>query len=197
MASSPLIISSPVTRESYGRILKSTALVGGSSIITIGFGVIRTKAVASILGPAGFGLMGLYTSVADVVQTFAGMGLQSSGVRQIAQAAASGNTGTVERTAAVLRRTSVLFGLIGGLILVVFARPIAKLTFGSNQHAVGIATLSLVVLFREISAGQGALLQGMRRISDLATMSVIGAIAGTALGIPLIYWFREEGVVVS
>ena len=42
--------------------------------------------MALLLGPAGFGLMGLYTSILALTQAIAGMGINQSGVRQIAEA---------------------------------------------------------------------------------------------------------------
>ena len=76
--------------HTYGQILKSSALIGGSSVLNIGIGIVRTKAMAVLLGPAGFGLMGLYGSIADLAVSIAGMGVNSSGVRQIAEAAGFG-----------------------------------------------------------------------------------------------------------
>jgi len=61
----------------------------------------------------------------------------------------------------------------------------------------GVALLSLAVFFRLVSAGQGALIQGMRRISDLARMGVWGALFGTIISILLVYFLRENGVVPS
>src|SRR6478672_6250576 len=71
--------------HSYGQILKSSALIGGSSAMNIVLGILRTKAMAVLLGPAGMGLMGLYGSIADLARTIAGMGINTSGVRQIAE----------------------------------------------------------------------------------------------------------------
>ena len=45
-------------KHTYGQILKSSALIGGSSVLTIAIGIVRTKATAVLLGPAGFGLLG-------------------------------------------------------------------------------------------------------------------------------------------
>jgi hypothetical protein len=53
----------------------------------------------------------------------------------------------------------------------------------------------LAVFFRSVTAGQQALIQGMRRISDLAKMKVLFALFGTMIGIPLVYFLREDGVV--
>src|SRR5258708_34509304 len=100
-------------KHSYGQILKSSALVGGSSAVNIAIGIVRTKAMAILLGPAGFGLFGLYGSIADLTQSIAGLGINSSGVRQIAEASATGDTTQMARTAAVLRRISLVLGILG------------------------------------------------------------------------------------
>lgn len=196
-ASAQQVETGSVVKQTYGQILKSSAMIGGSSVLNIALGIVRTKAMAILLGPAGFGLAGLYTSVATLTQSVAGMGINSSGVRQIAEATGSGNKERVAKTTAVLRRTSVVLGLLGALLLVLFSRQISVLTFGTAQRSAAVCVLSLVVFFQLISAGQGALIQGMRRIADLAKMNVIGAASGTLVSIPLVYFFREKGIVVS
>ncbi|MGH7486255.1 MAG: oligosaccharide flippase family protein, partial [bacterium] len=184
-------------KPSYGQILKSSVLIGGSSVANIGIGIVRTKAIAVLLGPAGFGLMGLYGSIADLAVSIAGMGVNSSGVRQIAEAAGSGDAKRIARTVTILRRTAIFLGILGAGLLVAFCRQVSALTFGTEQHAGAVALLSLAVLFRLVAAGQGALVQGMRRIADLAKMGVLGALFGTMISIPVVYFFREEGVVPS
>lgn len=184
-------------KESYGQILKSSALIGGSSAINIAIGIIRTKAMAVLLGPAGFGLMGVYGSIIDLAQSIAGMGINSSGVRQIAAAAGSGDTNRIARTVVVLRRTSMVLGVVGAALLAALSWSISDLTFGSNERATAVALLSLAVLFRLISAGQGALLQGMRHISDLAKMNMLGAAFGAIASIVFVYLWHEDGVVLA
>lgn len=186
-----------VEKDSYGQILKSSALIGGSSVINIAMGIVRTKAMAMFLGPSGFGLMGLFGSIVDLTASIVGMGINSSGVRQIAESVGTGDKERIARTAAVLRRTSVVLGIIGAVFLVLFSAQIATFTFGTDQQAAAVALLSLAVLFRLVSAGQGALIQGMRRISDLAKMGVLGALFGMVTSIALVYFLREDGVVPS
>src|ERR1700759_5457105 len=94
--------------QTYGQILKSTAIVGGSTVLNVGIGIVRTKIMVLLLGPAGFGLAGLYTSIITLTQSIAGMGVNSSGVRQIAEAAGSNDQDRVARTAIVLRRSSLI-----------------------------------------------------------------------------------------
>lgn len=182
---------------SYGQILKSSAWIGGASVITIGIGIVRTKAIAVILGPSGFGLMGLYGSIIDLALAAASMGIGNAGVRQIAESAASGDDTRIARTVLVLRSTAVVLGLLGVALLVALSHPLSALTFGSDDHAGAIALLGLAVYFRLLTAGQGALLQGLRRIRDLAVLGVVGASLGTMISIVLVYFFREQGVAPS
>jgi PST family polysaccharide transporter len=170
-------------------------VIGGSSVLNIGIGIVRTKVMAVLLGPAGVGLLGIYGSIVDLTLSIAGMGINSSGVRQIAEAVGSKDMGRIARTVTVLRRTSILVGLAGTAFLVVLSRQVSTVTFGSDQHAMAVALLSLAVFFRLVSDAQGALIQGMRRISDLARMAVFGALFGTIISILVVYFLREEGVV--
>lgn len=188
-----------VTAEkgTYGQILKSSALVGGSSVINIAIGIVRTKAMALLLGPAGYGLFGLYGSIANLTQSIAGMGVNSSGVRQIAAAVGSGNSEQVALTTVVLRRTSIVLGALGGLLLVVTSRQVSTVTFGNKQQAAAVCLLSVAVFFQLVSWGQNALIQGMRRIADLAKIQVLGALFGMVCSVILVYFWRDKGVVPS
>lgn len=184
-------------KHTYGQILRSSAWIGASSVLDIGFRIVRTKAMALLLGPAGVGLLGLYTSIAELAQSVAGMGVNSSGVRQIAQAVGSGDEQRIARTITVVRRTSVVLGALGAAFLVLYSRQVATLTFGGAEHGVSVALLSIAVFLRLVAAAQGAVLQGMRRIADLARMAAWGAFSGTVISIPLVYLYGEAGIVPS
>jgi len=56
-------------KYTYDQILKSSALVGGGQAVGILIRIVRTKAMALLLGPAGFGLFGLYGSIATLTQS--------------------------------------------------------------------------------------------------------------------------------
>lgn len=183
--------------NTYRQILKASALIGGSSMITVLIGIVRTKAMSILLGPAGFGLMGLYTSIIELTQSIAGMGVNNSGVRQIAEAVASGKQRTIAKTTRVLSQTSVVLGMLGTGFLFSFSTPLSEFTFENERYSHGIAILALAVFFNLIAAGQNALLQGMRRISELAKIAVIGSLGGTLLAIPSVYFLGEKGVALS
>lgn len=193
---STLIQPAPAKEKgSYGEILKSSAVIGGAQAINLGIGIARTKAMAMLLGPAGFGLAGLYNSIVDLTHSVAGLGVNSSGVRQIAEAVGSNDEDRIHLTIAVLRRTSLVLGVCGSLLLALFSRQVSQLTFGTKSHWFAICILSLAVFCKLVSGGQTALIQGMRRIADLAKIDILGAAFGAAIGIVLVYFFREKGIV--
>jgi PST family polysaccharide transporter len=185
------------TPHSYVEILKSSALIGASSALNVIIGIVRTKLMAVLLGPAGFGMLAIYSSIADVARTVAEMGINSSGVRQIAEAAGSGDEARIGRVITILRRTSVVLGVSGAAFLLLFSDVLSRLSFGSAARSSMIALLSLAVLFRLLSDAQAALIQGLRRIGDLAKISVLGALVGTLVAIPVVYIYGEDGVVPS
>lgn len=183
------------TRSSYGQIFRSTAWIGGASAIQILLGMVRTKCLALWLGPTGVGLIGIYNSIIELASTAAGMGVGSSGVRQIAEAAGSGDEQRIATTIKTLRRTALALGALGAVTVIALCRPISQLTFGDTRHAWAVAVLALTVFFTAVAGGQSALIQGMRRIADLARMRVWGALLGTVVGLTLIWFWREEGIV--
>jgi PST family polysaccharide transporter len=183
--------------SSYRQILKSSAWIGGSSALTLAFGLVRTKAFAILLGPAGIGLLGLYTSIFDLTRGIAGMGINSSGVRQIAQAVASNEPQRLAVTVTVLRRVSIVLALAGAALLVLLSHRLSVLTFGTAAYAGAVSLVALALLFQVVADGRAALIQGMRRIGDLARMAVLGAAFGTVVSIPTVYVLGEEGVVFT
>lgn len=170
-------------------------MIGGASVINVALGIVRTKVLAVLIGASGMGLFGAFSSITTLVSGVAGMGINISGVRQIAEAVGSNDQQRIARTTRVLRRTSFVLGLFGMLTLLFLCWPVSRLTFGNTAYAGSIALLSLTILFSEVAAGQMALVQGFRRIRDLAASSIWGALLGTIFSIPIIFVFREKGIV--
>ncbi|OGR30649.1 MAG: hypothetical protein A2X83_00785 [Desulfuromonadales bacterium GWD2_54_10] len=183
--------------KSYKQILKSTFIMGGSSIIVTLLGIVRTKIIALILGPTGVGLTGIYMSITSLVSTISGMGIRESGVQQIAGALGTDDQIRMSRTVRTLRRTALISGSVGLFLLLFMSGSISRLTFGNSEHTYDIALLSIAIFLGAVSGGQTALIQGMRRVSDLAKLSMLGALAGTAFSIPLIYYLGERGIVYT
>jgi enterobacterial common antigen flippase len=181
--------------QSYNQILKSSSIVGGAQVVNILVGMIRTKFVSVLLGPAGVGLQGMYSTIISLISTLTSLGINGSGVRDVAQAYGNGDPEHVAKTILTLRRMVWLTGLAGTLILIILAIPIDMYTFKSTEHSLSLMLLSVTLLFGSIAGGHSALIQGVRRIGDLARMTVIGSMAGSIIGISFYYMYGINGIV--
>ena len=183
------------SKQSYSRIMKSSSLIGGAQGINILIGMVRIKFVAVLIGPLGVGLMGTYQALIGFIGTFAGLGLQGSAVRDVAEAVGSQDDERVGRTILTLRRMCWLSGLSGTALVAVFSGSLSQLTFGSLEHQWDIALVGCTILLTNIKGGQMALIQGMRRIADIAKLNVIGVAVGSVISVGLYFWLGVGGVV--
>ena len=182
-------------KHSYGQILKSSSIVGGAQGINYLIGMVRVKLVAVLLGPAGVGLVGLYMAATDMVGTFARLGVNESGVREVAEAHASNQPERIARAIKTLRRLSWATGFFGWILTAALSYPLSVWAFGSGEYVWAIALLGCSLLLTFVSGGQSALLQGMRRIGDLARVNVLSAIVSTIFAVSLYWWLGQKGIV--
>ena len=150
------------------------------------------KVLAVLLGPAGVGLVGLYQSIMSAASTLAGCGMETSGVRQIASAKAD------QAMLSLIRRTLLLGNLLlggAGMGLLWLARePVSVLVFSDSTHANQVGWLGAGVLLTLMAASRMAILQGLRRIGDVARVQVLGALAGSLMGVASIWWLGQSGL---
>jgi antigen flippase len=188
-------VDSASNKRSYGQILKSSSILGGTQVLVYLISLLKNKAAAVFLGPNGVGLVGLYIAATSMVAVLAGLGLNASGVREVAGAAASNDPARVARVVLILRRLCWLSGAIGWLLTIALAWPLSVWTFGSPEKAIDIALLGSTVMLGAIAGGQVALLRGMRRIADLAKVNLLCVVAGTIIAIALYAWVGARGIV--
>jgi PST family polysaccharide transporter len=179
---------------SHAEALKSTSIIGGSTVIVMLIRMLRTKVLAILLGPTGIGLEAIFDSVITLSKTAVDLGISSAGVRQIASAVGSGNQSVIATTVFTLRRLCLALGIVGAASLFLMRESVGRIAFGNSEHGSDIGLLSIILLFGAVMGGQGALLQGMRRIGDLAKMNMFGALAGALLSIPIVFIWGRSGI---
>jgi len=182
-------------QSSYRQILKATSIFGGVQAFKILIAIINSKAIALLLGPAGMGIIGLFNSTIGLIGGLTNFGLGTSAVKDVAAANATGNDSRIATIVKVLRRWVWITGLLGALVTLVLSPWLSQLTFGNRNYTVAFIWLSITLLFQQISSGQLALLQGMRKLKHLAKASIIGSFLGLIISVPIYYFFRINGIV--
>lgn len=178
--------------SSHRQILRATAIVGGASAINIAVGLIRNKAAALILGPAGVGVIGLLLSLVATASGIAGLGVSNAAVRQIAS---DDDAVAQAQTRRALWQMTLALTLAGALATWLLRRPLASLVLGDEHKSWQVGWLAIAVGLTIWSAGLVAVLNGLRRLRNLAGAQVLGALVGTILGIAAVVIWHENGIV--
>jgi antigen flippase len=182
-------------QTSYAQIIKSSSIIGGAAVIGLLLGMVRIKFTALLIGAVGTGLAANFSALQGFIGTLAGLGIQSSAVREVASAYAEGDQKKIAETILTLRRVCLLSGLLGMITMMLLSPLLSRIIFGTNQYQLDIAALGVVILLSNITGGQMALMQGTRRIADIARMQIISALIGTVVGISFYFWLGLSGIV--
>lgn len=182
-------------RNTYGGIFKAIALFGGVKLINILISILRSKAIAILIGPTGMGISNLLKSTTDTVNRFTGCGLHTSAVRDVAKAYHEQDQNKINVTITTVRGLVWATGVLGAFLVLVFAGPLSQFAFGNKEYTAAFRILSIMLVFMQINIGQIALMQGTFHYKDMARANLIGHVLSLVLTLPLYYFFREKGIV--
>ena len=183
------------TKTSYHQILKTTSLFGGVQFLTIFIAVIRTKLIAVFVGPAGMGIIALLNSAIGIISGFSGLGIETSAVKHISAEYKNEDLNTVAVTVSVVKKVALVTGIIGSLVTLLFSNWLSLITFGNTDQMLSFMLLSIVLLFRQLTVAELAILQGLRKMRFLAKANLYGNICGLLLSVPLYYCYGIDAIV--
>lgn len=189
----PAIDEDPLA--SQAQILRSTSIIGSATLVSMLMGLVRGKVAALLLGPAGLGMIGILTNLMAASANIAALGIGTSGVRHIAEAAGAG-----DRQAIANARSAMLIGMgalaVVGAGVVWAARDLlARLVLGDASLTGAVGWLAIGVGLLVASGSQGAILNGLRRTSDIALVAIVSAVLATIVGTALLLAYGERAII--
>lgn len=177
--------------SSYKTILRASSIIGGASVINIAAGLVKMKVVAVMLGPAGVGLLGLYQNLVQTAGLVSGLGVARSGTRQIAAAGPA----AVDRVRRALFWGALVQALLGAIGFWLASSWIAARLIADPARTSEVAWLSLGVGLTVAGGAQGALLNGLRRVGDIARVQAGSGVLSAALGVILLWIWEANGLI--
>ena len=126
----------------------------------------------------------------------ASLGTGTVGTRQIAEAA-----GREDEYAVAAARRALFWGALtlaaaGSLVFWLLRDILASHVLSNPALSAEVGWLALGVGLTVASGSQGALLNGLRRIGDLARVSVYSAVIATVLGVSALLLWHEKGLLI-
>ncbi|MDZ7724276.1 MAG: oligosaccharide flippase family protein [candidate division KSB1 bacterium] len=176
----------------YRNIFKTTGVIGLVQVFKIISGLLRNKMLALFTGTLGFGTWGLYQSYIEMMSQISLLGLDQSGVRQIAKNSKSPDK--VYKSIFIVRWCILIVSICAAIISILFSKKISLVILNSEKYYWGIIIVSFVILLNGISKGQISILTGLRDIKGLAWSQIIGSIIGSAIAIFVIFILGTSGI---
>lgn len=185
----------PKQNDDYTRVLKSTSLFGAVQIFNILISIVRSKAIALLIGPIGMGVIGLLTSTIKFIGELTRLGLDTTAVREIALSDYKNDSTETALILATINKVVWVTGVLGCVVTILFSPLLSYLAFDNYEYTLAFIWISLSLLFNQLSAGKLAILQGFRQLKLLAKANLYGNFIGLLISLPLYYYFRLDAIV--
>jgi len=178
-------------------IIRATAILSSSSVISILLSLATAKILALYLQPEGYGYYGLLQSFIAVAALIAGMGIPTAIVRMGAGAVERGDATAV----ANLRRAAWLLfvglGTIALLVVGLFRRPLSVFVLGTPDEGRTILLMSLALLSTVAANVQVGTLNAYHRVNALAKYAVANTVLSSTMSIGAVLLWRLRGVPIG
>ncbi|WP_208891148.1 oligosaccharide flippase family protein [Polaribacter sejongensis] len=176
-------------------MVKATSILGGVQFFQIIIQIVRSKFIAIFLGTTGMGIASLLNSTLDLIGAFTNLGLNTSAIKNVSVANASGDVNKVGTIVTVLRKLIWFTGILGTIITLIFSSWLSEFTFGNSEFSFAFMWISITLLFKQLTTGQLVILQGLHKINYLAKANLVGSLIGLIVTVPLYYFFQIDAIV--
>ncbi|MDT0556721.1 oligosaccharide flippase family protein [Patiriisocius hiemis] len=182
-------------KNAFKGVIVATSIFGGVQFVKIIISLLRSKAIAFLIGPAGIGISGLFVTALNLITELTSIGLNKSVVQEIAIAKEKKDQEKVSKTIGVLKKLVWLSIFVGCLLMIIFSPLLSEISFDSSEFTYSFIFLSIALLFNQLTRSNLAILQGLRNLKGLSKATVYGNLLGLFITLPLYYFFRIEAIV--
>ena len=183
--------------KTYDHVLKYTGLFGGVQGLTMLMAVARNKLVALLIGPAGLGFINMYNSVAGLIHQSTNLGLGFSAVKHISELSETGDSKVVSDYVKTVRTWCFITAMLGMVLCCLLSRQISYWSFNSYEYTLKFCLLSPVIAMMAVTAGEMAIMKGLKQLKSVAMTSACGAFATLLVCIPVYSLWGMGGIVLS
>ena len=185
-------------KASLDHVLKYMGIFGGVQGLMMLMGVVRNKLASLFLGTTGFGLIAIYASIVELVQSSSNMGLPMASVQRMSELFESGDEAAITHFVKVVRTWSCWAAMLSVVLTLVFSPLLAMLFFeGEPSRLWDIMLLAPVTAMTIIFAGEASILKGLRHLKRVASISAICAVTTLCFTVPFFWAMGLQGILLS
>ncbi len=179
-------------------ILKASFVLSFATVATLITGMVKNKLLALFLGPIGIGAFAQVNNFLNTANIVSSVGLTQGVTKYTAES--QGFSDAYTRLKGIMRsaRKIILYVSISMFILTILFSKKLSLLLLNNVSSYGFFIIIAAVI-PLLSLGQIfiSFAQGLKAFKEISFVSVLISIAGLAIFIPLVYFFRINGAVIS
>ena len=157
--------------------------------------LVRVKVLALLLGPAGVGVMGLMMNLMTTTSQLMGLGIGSSGTKEIGASVGRQDTQRLDTVRRALFWGTMTLGSLGGASMFLLREVIAERLFGDPIMANAVGWLAMGVALSVGASAQTALIAGMGQIKAVAKVQVVAGLISTVAGLAFVWALGMDGVI--
>jgi O-antigen/teichoic acid export membrane protein len=166
-------------------------------ISTLVISLIKSKFLAVIIGPKGYGILGLLNTTLDLIQQGTGMGIETSGVKNIANFTADNQSVEKKYQVNLLLNLALVLGFLGFILTAVFSKQLSIWTFGDATYQWAFVVVAIVLVFRKLANIIATIFQGLNYLKYLAKANLWSNLLALILVLPLFLIFKIRAIVPS
>lgn len=176
-------------------IFKATAILGSSSVVSVVVGLISSKFLANVIGPAGIGYLGMLQVFLASAAMISGLGIATGTVRTVAKAIADNDEDAAASYQKAAVAASLISGLLGLILIVLFRDFLNRLMFDGNGSGFEISLLGLGLIFTLLANCYIGILNGHHKIKLLAKIAIANSVCWVILLIFFVWLFNVKGLI--
>lgn len=176
-------------------IFKVTSIFASIQLVNVVLTIIRTKISAILIGVSGVGMVGIFINLIGLISGFTNFGIPIVGVQEISST--KNKEVITKRTLSLLFNITLLTGLLGSFIVLLFHQYIFYESFKRDIDLIWIPFLIFIPFFNHITAGITAYYQGKQEHSLVIRISLISGFLALVLNLTLFYFYGAVGIIPS
>ena len=177
------------------RTLRASAIMGSSSLLSLVFSVLKTKAIAVVLGPEGLGVFGVLQQVLTA-GAVVGQGLQGATTREVAAARARDDHPALWELWRTLWWAAPAASLAMAAWLLFSSATVAELSLSNRHFEPWVAWMAPGIVASIGAAALAGWLNGYRRTALIARTNVISSVLSALVAAVAVYLLRDLRAVV-
>jgi PST family polysaccharide transporter len=179
------------------KLIVSASIMGISTVVSLIVGVLRSKVMATFLGPQGVGIFSQAFSFFTAASTVASLGLGAGIIRYICRYKEQKKNSLIKHTIISSFILQMFVCALWMIIVVIFANKISLIIFSTSIYSSLLIFIALAIPLTTLVYLIGSIFLSLDNVKAFASSRIWGYLIGIAPMFLLVYFWGVKGSIVQ